>query len=230
MENQDVVYNYMDNEGENQHEENQEGDNNEEEIVKVYEIVDAIPLSRPKKNINRDFADGVLVAEFIKYFVPGIVELHNYPSSNNQKAKRENWNTLNRKVFRKLNFQLSSQDIEALINFTPGYIESVLLRILDSFAELGVDFQSKIYSTNKDYDDTQEMQPTVNKGKKDYMKYQQMEEEYKKQLLEKDEIIEGLKQAIEETERNLAISEENKKILNQQYEAIKKKIKEIGLY
>lgn len=37
----------------------------EEELNDVYSWVDSIPLSRPKKNISRDFSDGVLMAEII---------------------------------------------------------------------------------------------------------------------------------------------------------------------
>ena len=38
----------------------------DEETTKALLIwIDQIELSRPKKNINRDFADGVLVAELI---------------------------------------------------------------------------------------------------------------------------------------------------------------------
>ena len=38
----------------------------DEETTKSLLIwIDSIDLSRPKKNINRDFADGVLVAEVI---------------------------------------------------------------------------------------------------------------------------------------------------------------------
>ena len=32
------------------------------ELQRLYAWVDEIPLSRPKRNIARDFADGVLVA------------------------------------------------------------------------------------------------------------------------------------------------------------------------
>jgi len=31
---------------------------NEEECQKIYRWIDAIPLSRPKRNITRDFSDG----------------------------------------------------------------------------------------------------------------------------------------------------------------------------
>jgi hypothetical protein len=35
----------------------------EDDLQKLYAWVDQIPLSRPKKNIARDFSDGVLLAE-----------------------------------------------------------------------------------------------------------------------------------------------------------------------
>jgi hypothetical protein len=64
----------------------------EEEMQMIYNWVDEIPLSRPKRNIARDFSDGgkiiinkntllVLVAEIVKHFVPHIVELHNYSAA-----------------------------------------------------------------------------------------------------------------------------------------------------
>ena len=55
---------------------------NEEELNNIYNWVDEIPLSRPKKNIARDFADGVLIAEIVKHYYPTLVELHNYSSAN----------------------------------------------------------------------------------------------------------------------------------------------------
>lgn len=69
----------------------------EEEMQEVYNWVDEIPLSRPKKNIARDFSDCgkffgmfefnlnyqtlVLVAEVIKHFLPNMVDLHNYSNA-----------------------------------------------------------------------------------------------------------------------------------------------------
>lgn len=68
----------------------------EEELNQIYNWVDEIPLSRPKKNIARDFADGVLVAEIVNHYVPRLVELHNYSAAHSVSAKTYNWNTLNR--------------------------------------------------------------------------------------------------------------------------------------
>jgi hypothetical protein len=48
----------------------------------VYNWVDEIPLSRPKRNISRDFADGVLMAEIVYHYFPKYVEIHNYSQAN----------------------------------------------------------------------------------------------------------------------------------------------------
>ena len=50
----------------------------EEDLQMIYNWVDEIPLSRPKRSIARDFSDGVLVAEIVKHFIPKIVDMHNY--------------------------------------------------------------------------------------------------------------------------------------------------------
>jgi hypothetical protein len=50
-------------------------------------MVDSIPFSRAKKNIHRDFADGVMMAELIHHYTPKLVNLHNYPPANSQAKK-----------------------------------------------------------------------------------------------------------------------------------------------
>ncbi len=67
------------------------------DLMYIYEWVDSVPLSRPKKNIARDFSDGVMLAEIIKHSIPNIVELHNYSTAHSTTQKLYNWNTLNRK-------------------------------------------------------------------------------------------------------------------------------------
>ena len=42
----------------------------EEELKEIYNWVDEVPLSRTKKNIARDFSDGLLTAEIIHYYLP----------------------------------------------------------------------------------------------------------------------------------------------------------------
>ena len=68
----------------------------EEELNQIYNWVDEISLTRPKKNIARDFADGVLTAEIVAHYIPKIVEVHNYVPAHSTNQKLYNWNTLNR--------------------------------------------------------------------------------------------------------------------------------------
>ncbi|KAL4231899.1 Sperm flagellar protein 1 [Mactra antiquata] len=101
----------------------------EQELEALYAWVDGIPISRPKKNIARDFSDGVLVAEIVKYFFPFMVEIHNYTPSNNSKTKEATWRLINRRVFNKLNFELADDVIKDLVCCKPGMIEKVLLML-----------------------------------------------------------------------------------------------------
>lgn len=75
--------------------ENQDQPLTEDQLNIIYNWVDEIPLSKPKRNISRDFSDGVLVAEVIAHFCPQLIELHNYSSANSVKIKFYNWDTLN---------------------------------------------------------------------------------------------------------------------------------------
>ena len=98
-------------------------------MLTVYEWIDSIPLSREKKNIARDFCDGLLVAEIIKSYKPKLVELHNYPSASSTKQKLSNWNTLCLKVFKKIKMSITQEEIENVINSKPKAIEKVLFRL-----------------------------------------------------------------------------------------------------
>ncbi|KAK9817713.1 hypothetical protein WJX72_001100 [[Myrmecia] bisecta] len=97
-----------------------------DELQALYTWVDEIPLSRPKKNIARDFADGVLAAEIVQHFFPKLVELHNYSSANGLAQKLYNWNTLNQKVFKRLGFVVAKSECESVANCEPGAVERVL--------------------------------------------------------------------------------------------------------
>jgi len=46
------------------------GNLTDEELNDIYAWVDNFNLSRPKKNIARDFSDGLLVAEMVKHNFP----------------------------------------------------------------------------------------------------------------------------------------------------------------
>ena len=99
----------------------------DEELNDIYGWVDIFQLSRSKKNIARDFSDGLLVAEIIKSYYPKLVELHNYPASHNVKQKTTNWGTLNRKVFNRMNFQVLKTDIDEVVNCKQYAVEKLLV-------------------------------------------------------------------------------------------------------
>ncbi|CAM6088332.1 unnamed protein product [Calypogeia fissa] len=97
-----------------------------EELPLLYSWIDGIPLSRPKRNICRDFSDAVLVAEVVAHYCPKLVDVHNYSAANSLAQKVYNWNTLNVKVFRRLHFSLTKEDIEAVASGEPQRIERIL--------------------------------------------------------------------------------------------------------
>lgn len=101
-------------------------DLSEEELQGLYAWIDEIPLSRQKKNISRDFSDGVLAAEVVYHFLPKLVEQHNYSPANAIQQKVENWRTLNRKVFSRLNFSVPEDLLQGVATGKPGVIEFIL--------------------------------------------------------------------------------------------------------
>mmetsp|Transcript_79886 Transcript_79886/g.93365 ORF Transcript_79886/g.93365 Transcript_79886/m.93365 type:complete len:212 (-) Transcript_79886:59-694(-) len=110
----------------------------EDDLNSVYNWIDEVPLTRPKKNIARDFADGCMMAETVAHFLPKLVEVHNYIPASSLAQKVSNWNTLNKKVFKKIGFQLSKNDIDTVVNCAPEAIERVILFVrsrIDKYLE-----------------------------------------------------------------------------------------------
>lgn len=103
----------------------------DDQLQSVYTWVDSVPLSRPKRNIARDFSDGVLLAEIVRYYHPRLVDLHNYSPANGVAQKTYNWHTLAEKVFSVLGYKLSKFDVGQVVACHPGAIEAVLLSMKD---------------------------------------------------------------------------------------------------
>ena len=98
----------------------------DEQLRSLYAWIDAIPLSRPKRNITRDFSDGVLIAEVIAAYFPQLVDLHNYSPASAIQQKTYNFETLNQKVLKRLGYQLTRTTIDNVVNGRPGAVEEVL--------------------------------------------------------------------------------------------------------
>ena len=180
--------NVLDNEGQEQTEEN--------DVMYIYEWVDSIQLSRPKKNIARDFCDCVLVAEIIKHYLPRLVDLHNYPSASSTMQKTTNWNTLNTKVLKKIGVKMTKQEINDIITCKPLAIEHLLQRIYDAI-------QNQINSNNNEEGNNNNMVRPSNGNA----------ERLKKILEEKESNINQLHEIIDVLEMKLKSSNEMQETL-----------------
>jgi hypothetical protein len=105
----------------------------DESLADVYEWVDELSprLSATPRNCAHDFSDAVLVAEIIRLSFPKSVDLHNYPRTNTVTEKVQNWETLHRKVFKKMKVPFSKTQAKALARAVPGEVEIVLLSIMN---------------------------------------------------------------------------------------------------
>ena len=109
----------------------------DEDLLTLYEWIDSIPLSREKKNIARDFCDGVLMAEIMKHYYPKLVDIYNYPGANSTQLKLVNWNTLCLKVFRKIGFSITKDELDNVVNSKPKAIENVLWKLYNKLLANG---------------------------------------------------------------------------------------------
>lgn len=78
----------------------------------------------------------VHTAEILKELFPKLVEIHNYWPKNAYSLKVENWETLNRKVLKKINIKVSSVTIDKLARGEPGAAESLLFSIKERYSFL----------------------------------------------------------------------------------------------
>jgi hypothetical protein len=57
----------------------------------LFSRLDRLPLSRPRGQVEKDFSDGILAAEIIKYYFPDLIELKEYLPSQNIKERIALW-------------------------------------------------------------------------------------------------------------------------------------------
>ncbi|XP_061297043.1 sperm flagellar protein 1 [Pezoporus flaviventris] len=111
------------------------GDDGGDGPAALYAWLDSVPLSRPRRNLARDFSDGVLAAEVVKFFLPALVQLHGYVPACATAQKLSNWAQLNRKVLSKLKCCLPQDVIRQLVQGRPGAAEQVLLLLRSRIQE-----------------------------------------------------------------------------------------------
>ncbi|XP_046358526.1 sperm flagellar protein 1-like [Haliotis rufescens] len=121
------------------------------EIENLYSWLDRIEFSRPKKNVGKDFSDGVLVAEVVHHYFPRLVQLHNYAPASAPKQKMENWYYLNRRVLKKLDLDLSDDIIRSLSYCKSKVAEKVLMMLrlqIDRALDKSAQFQKRFPNNN----------------------------------------------------------------------------------
>ena len=102
---------------------------NDDMLEDLYEWIDRIPLSRPKKRIERDFSDGFCIGEIVRHFLPQLVEMHNLTPAHNLQQKMANWGILNSKVFNRFGLNVPVNITQNISNAKPGYIEVFLYNL-----------------------------------------------------------------------------------------------------
>ena len=90
------------------------------------------------------------MAEIVKHFVPGLVDIHNYSAAHSMQQKLYNWNTLNQRVFRKMGFLLSKGDIEKVTSCVPEAIERALRVVQQKISEYSAEHQVLSAGHSKD--------------------------------------------------------------------------------
>ena len=188
-------------------------DTEDNKLMYIYEWVDSIPLSRQKKNISRDFNDAVLFAEMIKYHYPILVDLHNYPSASSTKAKIINWETLNKKVLKKIGLKLGKNEIDDLVRSKPNAIENLLGRLYNII-------NGRPQMNNINNSNIRKEQQHLNNNNINNNNNMMMNNEETAELMnainEKDQEIANLQMYIKTLEQKIEISKENQKQLEQQ--------------
>ncbi|PNF27786.1 hypothetical protein B7P43_G09198 [Cryptotermes secundus] len=170
--------------------------------------LNSIPLSRHTRNLARDFSDGVLMAELLKYYYPKYVDLHNYSPAFKRASKVDNWSTLNRKVFRKLKFHITDTTIAEIVSCTEEPILNLLTQI-----RLMVGNEDRGH-LNDCSDSRQKTSPPsrtfcTEKKKMEKMDYLALLKKKNQELSEKEEIIKALTQTVLNLEIELQLKNEN---------------------
>ena len=184
---------------------NMVNNDNLNDIMLIYEWVDSFNLSKAKKNISRDFSDGLLLAEMLKKYVPQLVDLNNYPE-----LKQINWETLNNKVLKRIGCKISQNEINDVIDCKSNSIEMLLKKVFDVI-------QKKYNKTIRD-----EVENTNKNNVNNYF------ENLKKKLKNKENAVKELKETISVLENQLnSHLEYNQKLENNITEMLEK-LKEKG--
>ncbi|KEG01911.1 hypothetical protein YYE_03430 [Plasmodium vinckei vinckei] len=173
----------------------------EEELNDLHDWINSFTLSRKIKNINRDFSDGVLMAELVNICLPKFVEIHNYSKANSINQKTYNWNTLNEKVFKRLSFKIDKKNVEEIVNCKYMGVEKVLITFKDQLQKYKSEIKEQNSNLlNKDLDKSISHETEIQDEENHHLNESQSPDP-----LNNNEIVEILKEKIFNLEKLLKI-------------------------
>lgn len=210
-----------------------------QETDELYKWIDSHSITRPKRNLNRDFSDAVPLAEIMKQHFPKMVDLHNYYPKNSYSQKLINWEVLNKRVLNKIKINLTASEMEQLAKGTAGAIEKLLGTLKEKLDKLtgagdGQEEEGKVYYfEDKDLSARDGIVPVkVKSGTKTLDKKMVASEVFdkmEKDLVEKDETIISLKGRVEHLENLIKLKDDRIKDLTNQLQSIANSASEVNL-
>lgn len=96
----------------------------------IYSWVDTFKFKKPKKNLVRDFSDGVNLVEILASITKQpLIQVHTVSHTFNKKEKMENWKLIQKQMNKKSYVRITDSEISDIVDLKPGVIELVLERI-----------------------------------------------------------------------------------------------------
>ncbi|XP_026672818.1 sperm flagellar protein 1-like [Ceratina calcarata] len=178
-------------------------------VDEIYAWIEQIQFSKPKKNLARDFSDGVFMAELLKRYYPRYVDIHNYIPGNSVAKKIDNWSTLNRKVFSKLDMKLGKDVINQLANSQPGTIEKLLVDLRSKILKDCNADRNSLYSEYEEHEKKEVVKSVLNPeevANKTVPRHVFVK--LKQELQEKNDVINTLHQKVSHLESLMKLKEQ----------------------
>ena len=159
------------------------------------------------------------MSEIIGYYLPDLIDLHNYSSANSLEHKKSNWRTLNKKVLTEFGLEIPDVIITGLSNGKPGLAEVLLFNLrlkIDEQLELQVKHSQhstrhtslSLLTSTSQKNSEKISQYTANKSSKFNEKITQLHyEEIKQQYLQQEEQIEVLQAKLHRLEHLLQLKD-----------------------
>lgn len=112
-----------------------------EELADLYEWLDRVPLSKPRSNVEKDFSDGILAAEIVRFYYPDLVDFRMLRQTLNLQERTDQWKLLNSEIFDKIGLTVPSHVLTQLSISKSGIAQAFLFNLRMSLALTGAQTQ-----------------------------------------------------------------------------------------